>query len=366
MTEEATLYGIEHSNRKMEDCWTKNTFNSSFPVALANYMRDQGIKANYIELGSNLKTKVTKIDIDKVFNANGRPSSELCFNFEDRYAPYQQYAYDQIDGIDLVVKDVEGNYLTPLEIKLTVIPDDPSKDKPPEEWGSELVIRPATTSYCCLGMFDACKSRKGEMREIFEPVCQEVEKWDSSIEMLGMIDDFAACMNKFESSFLKNQRPFIMQPIWKTEGQSPILAEDALDLFVWSDFAFTRIFLEDIVNSGTNFERKEKGKISRRMRCAIRTVRCLYELSVIGRVKLEDIYRKMAYNVQTDKEFSANGLETNHYMRCPELLKPRIKRSDLSKIIINGGENLLKPERRFDQSIYFTMSKWALDENLKK
>ena len=34
-----------------------------------------------------------------------------------------------------------------------------------------------------------------------------------------------------------------MQPIWKTEGKSPMLSEHCLDVFVWSNLAFIQLFL---------------------------------------------------------------------------------------------------------------------------
>lgn len=84
------------------------------------------------------------------------------------YAPYQQYSFDPIDGIDLVVKDTEGNYLSPLEVKLTVIPTSQTSVLPEEKWGSEIVVRSATTSYCALGMFDSIKEHSREIREILK------------------------------------------------------------------------------------------------------------------------------------------------------------------------------------------------------
>ena len=34
-----------------------------------------------------------------------------------------------------------------------------------------------------------------------------------------------------------------------------------------------------------------------------------------------------------------------------ELLNPRIKKEEISKIILNGGHKMLSPERRFDAAI---------------
>ncbi|GIM29851.1 hypothetical protein CPJCM30710_25170 [Clostridium polyendosporum] len=38
-------------------------------------------------------------------------------------------------------------------------------------------------------------------------------------------------------------------------------------------------------------------------------------------------------------------------MRCPELTNPRIKKSEIKKIILNNREKFLKPERRLDAYI---------------
>ena len=120
---EATLYGIEHSNRAKKDFWGKNQFNSTFPVALACYMRDKGIKLVYISLSSDFEIINTEISFDEVFRTN-LPNKDLNFCFESKYDPYQAFSREDIGGIDLVIKDKNDNFIMPLEIKLTVLPDD--------------------------------------------------------------------------------------------------------------------------------------------------------------------------------------------------------------------------------------------------
>jgi hypothetical protein len=46
-----------------------------------------------------------------------------------------------------------------------------------------------------------------------------------------------------------------MQHIWKTKGQSPILDDNAFDIFVWSDFALSRLFIESAQNIATTITR---------------------------------------------------------------------------------------------------------------
>ncbi len=60
----------------------------------------------------------------------------------------------------------------------------------------------------------------------------------------------------------------------------------------------------------------------------------------------------LSYNTKNDKAFASAGNVTNHYMSCPRLIKPIIKKADIKNIILGGGQNLLSPERRFDAILF--------------
>ena len=177
---EPGLYGLKNTNRKGKDLWGKNQFNSTFPVSLACWMRDNSINPVYIRTSSIDGKLTTKADPEtltwnEVFNTD-KPNDELTFNFESVFKPYLPYVHDDIDPldhIDLVVKLGE-TFLRPLEVKLTVLPDDnSSKLKDESLWGSELVVRPASTSYAALGMFHSIpKDRLKEARNLIEPVAR--------------------------------------------------------------------------------------------------------------------------------------------------------------------------------------------------
>ncbi len=344
---EPGLYGIVASNRSNADLWGKNQFNSSFPIALACYMRDHGQKAMYLTLNENLKVVATELSFDQIFNST-LPNNELYFSFESKYEPYQKYASDDIGGIDLVVKSVSGEYLRPLEIKLTVLPDSGTSKKAEERWGSELVIRPATTKYCALGIADSCFEHMDEIRSRFETIGIEMQDWGNRVEVSSKLEAMLKCINGFEKDYLSHQKPVLLQPIWKTRGQSPMLAEQAFDIFVWSDFALSRLFLDSAWESRTS------SKINRQMRSAARFFRFMYQMSTSHKVALSKIYHEMDFGRQTDKEFAVSGNITNRYMSSPRLRKPLLPSSIVSEIILNGGEEELKPERRFDQTLYFT------------
>ncbi|MDD5596901.1 MAG: HindVP family restriction endonuclease [Victivallaceae bacterium] len=341
------LYGISHSNRSNLDLWGKNQFNSSFPIALACYMRDHDQKAVYLKLDKNLKIVPEEISFNEVFNSQ-LPNDKLYFSFESKFEPYQKYASDDISGIDLVVKSTAGEFLRPLEIKLTVLPDSGTSVKEESLWGSEIVIRPATTKYCALGIADSCFSHMDEIRSRFEPIGIAMQDWGNRVEVSYKMEGMLKCINTFEADYLDHQKPVLLQPIWKTQGQSPMLAKQAFDIFVWSDFALSRLFLDSA------WEKRKSQIINRQMRSTARFFRFMYQMSTSRKVALSKIYHEMDFSRQTDKEFAVGGNITNRYMASPRLLSPLLPSSIIPEIILNGGEERLKPERRFDQTLYFT------------
>ena len=355
------LYGINHSNRTGDDLWGKNQFNSTFPVALMCYMRDEKIPAAYLSITPELQVQITETPFERILNTT-IPNKDLYFLFEGKFESYQDFAYDDIGSIDLVItesvldptsrsrKMVPGSFLRALEIKLTVVPDHTTCKDEEDFWGPELVIRPATTIYCALGIADSCK-RAGlleQVRTIFEPLCHSIKDWDNEHEINAKIDNILTGLDEFQSQMWELQKPMLMQPIWKTDGKSPILKKEAFDVFIWSDFALCRLFL-DLSKSGAG--RKE---VNRYVRSSARLARFLYEVSTRGKVNIKNIYTEMAHNKQTDKEFAVSGKKMYSYMRSNYLMHPRVHRDALRHLILNGGEQKLNPERRFDQTVYFT------------
>lgn len=344
------LFGIEHSNRSEDDHWGKNCFNSSFPAATANYMMAHNIPAIYIHLDivdGKPTVVASEIPIREVFNCGDKSADELYYAFESVFAPYQEYSFDTIDGIDLVIKDLDGNYLSPLEVKLTVLPDNTTYRKSEENWGSEMVVRSATTSYCALGMFDAVKDDAREVRAIFEEACSSIQGWDNDFEMTHKIPTLSNSIDEFQKRYYTKQKPLLMQTLWKTQGKSPLLAEQAFDIVIWSDYAFSRLFVDasyEISNT-----------MSRPMRATARLARCLWELSKSGKIRVVDIYRQMAFGNQTDKEFSVPGNKWRSYVETPRTARPILPKDAVQSIIEDGYIEKLSPERRFDQTLYFTV-----------
>jgi hypothetical protein len=313
-------------------------------------MFDHDIPAIYNKLENidgKLSVVSSEIKIENVFNCGKPPVNTLDFYFEHAYEPYQEFSFDDIDGIDLVVRDIAGRYLSPLEVKLTVLPTANTSHLPEDKWGCELVIRAATTSYCALGMFDSVRENPLEVREIFENSCSSIQSWDNDFEMTHKTPDLAKCIDEFERQHLDDQKPLVMQTIWKTQGQSPQLADQAFDIVIWSDYAFSRLFVDSSYY--------QESTMSRPMRASARLARCLWELSKSGKIRLSDIYRQMAFGNQTDKEFAIQGSKWRSYVTTDRITTPKLPKTVLSEIIQPGYIEKLMPERRFDQTLFFTV-----------
>ena len=173
--------------------------------------------------------------------------------------------------------------------------------------------------------------------------------WDNDFEVSHKMHELYNSINSFQSEYYQNQKPLLMQTIWKTQGKSPLLADQAFDIIVWSDYAFSRLFI-DGSNDGAS-------KMSRPMRATARLARCLWELSRSGIIRVNDIYRQMAFGNQTDKEFSVNGLKWKRYVISDRTTTPILPSTVVNEIIENGYIQRLSPERRFDQTLYFTIQR---------
>lgn len=174
--------------------------------------------------------------------------------------------------------------------------------------------------------------------------------------MLEIFPQIICLINEMVNLFEKKQKPLIMQPVWKTLGKSPKLADNCLDLFIWSDVSFMK-FNIDICKPT-----KKTTSINRQMRSIIWLVKMLYDYSINQHFSAERITNELIYGSRNDKAFAVSGFITNYYMKSPELLKPRIKHTEIKNIILGGGEKLLSPERRFDALVFSSTSIFD-DEN---
>ena len=376
----AKLLGIEHSNHSNVKLWSKNVFNSTFTVAFANYLWkcNPPQKVKYVTTDANFNIVIDEIGVDELFNCSGLKAEDLYFSFEDVFSPYERFLEGgfgttkrlrRAKKIDLVVKHFEegkepSNYenLRALEIKMTVVPDN-STINTPNDPGSEIVIRPTTTLYAALGLLDQCKfpkqfaDIKGTLHDIWITLNDE-NGWTRNAALTENSSKMKDATEQICKKYFKKQIPLLLQPIWKTNGQDHELdKEHALDLIAWSNLAYVKLFLTKVPNAQT-----DDPTACRAARCLSKFIQYLYAGSgnsdIDRRINLKFI--KVPDGYQTDKELSVNGAGTREFIKARKkhggynntYLIPRFPRKILHSIILEDGQKKLKPERRFDQSIY--------------
>lgn len=344
MTIQSSLFGLNNSNRDFSkaDAWGKNQFNSSFPAALSCYLDHQGIDANYISI-ANQKFGINLIDIASLFGIKPTQSNTY-FAFEAQHTPFQKYVIGALPRTDLVIQDSStGQCLRGLEVKLTALPDNTTCNLSDDKFGSEIVIRPDTIVYLAASIASA---NIEIVKKHIESSAVVVDNWSDAREVISSIAKIINCISDISIDIEQNQSPFLLHPIWKTIGKSPKLADNCLDVFVWSDAAFAW-FISQISKNDNGAT-----QITRQMRTSIWLYKMLLDICINGRCDYKDIIDKLSYNTKNDKSFASAGSITNPYMSCKNLTLPRIKKDEIKNIILGGGQNLLSPERRFDAIIF--------------
>lgn len=340
------LFGLDHSNRNFsnKNAWGKNQFNSSFPAALCAYLGHQGLFANYLTV-SNGKFVNMPISINQLFNTQANILNDVFYAFESVYSPYNHYIKGRLPRTDLVIQDMNGNCLRGLEVKLTALPDQTTFERLDDSYGTEIVVRPDTIVYLACSIIENLERINFDRSQLYDLSLHELDEPQEAIDLSSTILSSLHFIVQ-TLSFAQFSSPILVQPVWKTKGKQPTLADHCLDVFVWSDIGFTQ-FVHDIAAPVLG-----SGKMTRQYRTAVWLYKMISDYFFQGSFDHDHIIDKLSYNLKNDKAFSSSGAITNSYMRCDNLTKPRIQKSEIRNIILNDGHLLLSPERRFDAIIF--------------
>lgn len=338
------LFGQKYSSRdyRYEESWGKNQFNSSFPASLIAYMGSKDIAPIYI--CTNKKNEIIHkyIAVNSLLKINPL-SEEAYYDFEAGYYPYEQYySAAKKEKIDLVMINRTSNVpVSGLEIKLTTLPDNTTKELPETEYGSEIVVRSPTILFLACSIcacYDSARSRS-KLHSLLNTIGTEIKDWSEMRQVIPFYKAIEQAVLQVASDIVNKQVPLIIQPIWKTDKNLTDLETDCLDVFVWSNLAIIQLCLRE--NNADN-------DISRNQRTIIWLYKMLWDFTQFGKFNYTDIVNDLAYNYKTDKAFAVSGRITNAFMRCKELTCPRISKYEIKHIILGNGQKLLRPERRFD------------------
>ncbi len=346
-----SLFGIDNSNRDftLKETWGKNQFNSSFPASLVCYMASKNLPLNYLTLSKTGKVDHGYLSHDNLFGTVFNDLN-LFFAFESDYLPFQKLVFNSLPRIDLVTMDSKSNTcLRGIEIKLTALPDNSTCLLPENKYGSEIVCRPDTIVYMALSIILSLGENQKMLRDALGGL-DIIQDWSHGVNVIPHLSFMSKIVDNLLTNYTDKQTPLVLQPIWKTNGKSQTLADNAFDVFVWSDFAFAQLFLS-VVRGELKIDRE---KITRQTRSVIWLTKMLYDYSLEGKVNHQRTIDELSYNTKNDKAFAVNGRVVHPYMISEELLIPRIKKYEIRNIILNGGQNLLSPERRLDSVLLST------------
>lgn len=341
------LFGLKYSNRdfSLPESWGKNQFNSSFPAALLAFMEHKGLKNIYLKLGTDAKVVHSTISTPDLLGMTTL-KDDLFFAFESEFTPYKQLVLGRLPRVDLVTQTRSTKTcLKGLEVKLTALPDNTTCNLKEEKFGSEIVIRPDTIIYLACSIVQHFSKKPAELCAFWGATFDNLN-WEKADDVLPLVPKMVGAVNALSSSMLEHQEPILVQPIWKTKGKSPNLADQCLDVFVWSNLAFCRLFVDIASKEARN------PRISRQVRSLVWLMKMLYDFAISGQFHHANIIDSLSFNTKNDKAFAVSGTVTNPYMACAALSSPRVAKHEIKEIILGGGQDLLSPERRFDAIIF--------------
>lgn len=270
-------------------------------------------------------------------------SDNAYYDYEASYYPYEQYyTTTKKEKVDLVMIDRSSSIpVSGLEVKLTTLPDNTTKDLPDGEYGCEIVVRSPTILFlaCSICACYDSESKRRKLHNILNTIGEEINNWSVIREVVPHYEAIRTAIMKVSSDISTKQVPLIMQPIWKTTKDLADLEENCLDVFVWSNLSVIQLVLR---------EATPNDDISRNQRTIIWLYKMLWDFTLYGKFNYTNIVNDLAYNYKTDKAFAISGKLTNPFMKCKELESPRISKHEIKNIILGDGQKFLRPERRFD------------------
>jgi HindVP restriction endonuclease len=349
-----SLFGLKYSNRDFSklESWSKNKFNSSFPASLIAYMGSKGLPMVYLKLDEHGNLKRDYISATELFGIDPC-SDETHYGFECEYQDFRPFTDDAAPKVDLLISRIgaarKQEALRGFEMKLTTLPDETTCTFDESEYGCEMVIRWPTIHFLACSIASIYAEDHTRLRTYFgKNGFGNPGSYMEAAQVNPVLGDIWTRITALVRDNVSNQKPSIIQPIWKTNGKSATLSENCLDVFVWSDLAFTKLFIPE---KQMVSPKDPTSGISRPMRAMIQLFFMLNDVSKRGRMDSKDIFNKLNYETKNDKAFSISGRKSQPMMACKELQQPRVQKKEIRNIILGGGHRLLSPERRFDAAL---------------
>jgi hypothetical protein len=164
---------------------------------------------------------------------------------------------------------------------------------------------------------------------------------------------------------INEQTPFLLQPLWATDGRSMDFDPMIFDMLVWTDHAIlTLVYRSSLDRFMETAKKNGLEGIGRPQRAVIRMARTFAELLSKGSFNYDSIYKDIIYDGQSDKELSIRGIAMLRHVPASVFADRRVSIENLSSIIPPEAINFFSPERRLDTALFIHMSKTAPTESI--
>lgn len=356
------LYGLEYASHDFRDpdSLGKNIFTNALPLSLAQYLATvRGLPIPTVR--ATVKNgRIRTEQVDKPWkDIIGVSPEDAQFDFEAVYSGYGEYTHTDANKSDVVVTDrLTGEQVRPLEIKLVVVPTSATAKNPRDKQACEIVVRPPTVQQLA---FSIARSYGTERRDdIRERIVKALGKpgdysWEDETKMISSAPKILAAAESITEGGILEQTPLVLNAIWRTEGQKPILEENAFDVFVWTDMGFLQLFIDqakrDIDRASRSQKSAEKKSPSRPFRSIMWLVKSLWDYSIQESLDFGAIHSKVTFGAQTDKAGAFSGGSVLEHLQSGYFDQPRVKRSELDNVLSPESAQYLLPERRLDAAI---------------
>ena len=339
------FHGIVNSNMSMEGLWSRDLFPKSFSVALCNRLRDTGTDVNYIVTDRN-ECRVVPLSVDSLYRTH-TASEELIFDFDSICIPHLELA-SGIPESDLILHEPDCRKLCRLDMQASVIPDASTKGLAAELMGPEMTVRTPTLKNLALSMAESLMDVRSDVVSILRRAIPDRMDWSDWGSVSPYTEDIVYSLNHLQDVHRDRQHPFLLQSVWKSEDGGPFMAKDALDVFVWSNHAFSRLFLDSTRKTSDD-------SATRPLRSTVRLYRMLLEILEGRHPDLDRIIVETQYGISGNKEFMVNGKATNRVMYCDRLVNPAVSALDSTFLLSSGSERMIMPERSLEMSMYYAV-----------
>ena len=338
--------GIRKTNMQYADLWKPINFPRALAVSVVNHLADAHRPVNLVTVNRSRVCHVGEMDVEKLYNTPAKLIPTLSFDFDSQYPPFSEIA-DNVPKSPLVIRDQEGWPLRRLDVMSSVVPDFTTKGLPPTMSGPEMNVKTDTAANLALSMATSLMPEKEKALEILKGDIPDDVDWTSWDSASTVADEVQGTLDEIVTTFNDLQSPFLLQSVWRSDDEDLYMADDAMDAFVWTDMAFSRLFL-DAPSRATS-------GMSRLKRCSVRVHRIM-TLALSGeRSDVASLMKGMSYGVSGDKEFMVNGKYTNRLMACDRLTRPALSRLDVTFLASLGFEDMLKPERNLGDAVYYAV-----------